>query len=83
LSQVKAAKLDEISDINCNGAGDAFTSGFIVATMLRRHDSDDVLNIQVALHFASLVASRHICSSSRDCEYLNIDVLLDIARSQK
>ena len=86
--QLKAPNVEEGSTINCNGAGDAFTSGFLVATMLRRLDSDDhvstaeSLNLEVAAQFASLVALRHICSSTRDCDRLIIDDLLELSFNQ-
>jgi len=84
-THVLAPKVDEASTINCNGAGDAFTAGFLVAAMLRKFDMenqinlDDSLKLEVAAHFASLVALQHICSSTRDCAYLNIDDLMDHA----
>jgi len=54
--------------------------------MLRRLDStkDDfisaeTLSLKVAAQFASLVALKHICSSTRDADQLIIDDLLDLA----
>lgn len=82
---MKAPSVDEGSTINCNGAGDAFTAGFVVATMLRRFNSQghvvpsESLNLEVAAQFASLVALRHICSSTRDCDLLIIDDLIELA----
>ena len=69
--------------VNCNGAGDAFTSGFVVAAMLRKNNDklSESLNIEAAVRFASLVALRHVCSSTSDDEYLNVDDLLDLACS--
>jgi sugar/nucleoside kinase (ribokinase family) len=87
--QLKAPNVEEGSTINCNGAGDAFTSGFLVASMLRQLDFDDhvstveSLNLEVAAQFASLLALRHICSSTRDCDRLIIDDLLELSLNQK
>ena len=106
----EAAELPEDTEINSNGAGDSFTSGLLVAAMLRhtglfipveeegpseateKNDIDEAkgkeatlsinsnlvntaMNLETAAHFASLVASRHIDTSTRDSNYLDINKL--------
>ncbi len=82
-----APTIDEGTTINCNGAGDAFTSGFLIATLLRKIDSvehdgsslSESLSLEAAAQFAALVALKHICSSTRDSDCLIIENLLEIA----
>mmetsp|Transcript_20963 Transcript_20963/g.29423 ORF Transcript_20963/g.29423 Transcript_20963/m.29423 type:complete len:90 (+) Transcript_20963:317-586(+) len=60
--------------INSNGAGDAFTSGLLVATLLC--NGDQSMTLQSAAKFACAVAANHIDTSTRDSPYVDMEKLL-------
>jgi len=62
--------------LNTNGAGDAFTAGFVVATMMRSIGENSYLSLKQASEFASLVAARHVDTNTRNLESLNVNDLL-------
>lgn len=76
--------------INTNGAGDSFTSGLLVAALLRQTgaaesqpDSPNCLmtnpslNLESAAQFATLVAAHHVDTSTRDLKHLDLGALIE------
>jgi len=80
-AKVRCAKLPENTKINSNGAGDAFTSGLLVATMLRCSSGDNLnsLTLEQAVRFAGTVAAYHIDIARRDLSHVDISELLENA----
>ena len=73
-----AALLPEGTRLNTNGAGDAYTSGLLVASMLRHTGTEGVsLDLESAIQFAGLVAANHVDTSTRDLNSLDLSSLLE------
>lgn len=73
-----AALLQEGTRLNTNGAGDAYTSGLLVASMLRHTGTEGVsLDLESAIQFAGLVAAKHVDTSARDLNSLDLSSLLE------
>ena len=68
----------ELAVVNTNGAGDSFTSGLLVAAMLRNADKEDEsLSLKSAGDFATLTAAYHVDVSTRDHLSLDMNKLLE------
>ncbi len=75
--KVPATTLASDTEINSNGAGDSFTSGLVVASLLRKTATSESLTLEDSAKLASTIASRHVDMSTRDMTQIDIQTLLE------